>query len=388
MATELKKGMYWTGAVDWDLAEFHSFSVDGTSYNAYLILDEKNVLIDTVEAGKYEEMMERVKEIIDPKKIDYIVSNHSEPDHSGSVYRFHKETGARIIASERGKENLQALYGDADIQAVGDCEGLKIGKRTLSFHMIPMLHWPDSMVTYTDGVLFSNDAFGQHIASKERFDDEVKLEDALHEAEEYYANILMPYSNWVNPALEKLGNLDIQLIAPSHGVMWRAHIGDILEKYASWGRGDVEEKALVVYETMWGATEKMAQAIANGIGESVPVEVLDLGKGSESEIVRKLLTAKGLIVGSATQNNLPLPPVMKFLYYIVGLRPRNKVGAAFGSYGWGGGAVKVIEEHLEKAGIKSLGSIQEKFTPDISKCEEFGKKVGKEIKASLKEAKK
>ena len=379
MGTEIKKGIYWVGAVDWDLKEFHSFSVDGTTYNAYLILDEKNVLIDTVKTSHYGKMMEHIREIIDPTKIDYIVSNHSEPDHSGSIYRFHKETGARIIASEVGADNLRALYGDANIRVVRDGEKMKIGKRTLSFHMIPMLHWPDSMVCHTSGVLFSSDAFGQHLPTKERFDSQVKLDKALHEAEEYFANILMPYSSLINPALAKLGKLKLEVIAPSHGIMWKKHVVDIVKKYAEMGRGDTEERAVIVYDTMWGATEKMADAIARGMKKSLPVETFDLGIDSHSEIMRRVLGAKAVIVGSPTQNNLPLPPVMEFLYYTMGLRPKNKVGAAFGSYGWGGGAVKIVDEHLKKAGVNSLGTIQMKFTPDRKKCEEFGTELGKKI---------
>jgi anaerobic nitric oxide reductase flavorubredoxin len=274
----------------------------------------------------------------------------------------------------------------ADI-AVKEGSELKLGKRNLTFIPTPMLHWPDSMCTYLieDKILFSMDAFGQHLASSQRFDDEVGLGIIMPQATKYYANILMPFGDLIVKAAEKLGGIDIDMIAPSHGIIWRSHLSDILSAYTSWGKGETVNKALVIYDTMWGSTEKMALALAEGIaGEGIKVKVYNLIKSDHSDIIKEVLDARAILVGSPTLNNGMFPTVSQFLCYLKGLKPKGKIGAAFGSHGWAGGAVKAVQQELEAAGIDLMESgLAFKFVPDaeeLQKCADFGKTVAQCMK--------
>ena len=369
-AIEMRKGIYWVGAVDWSMRSFHGYSTRrGSSYNAYLILDEKITLIDTVKAPFVTELLERVSSVVDPKKIDYIISNHVEPDHSGSLPIMTKCCpNAKIVTSApNGLKGLTGRYGELPYQAVKTGETLSLGSRTLSFVATPMLHWPDSMVTYCpeEKILFSNDAFGQHLASNLRFDDENDLHIIMEEAKKYYANILMLYGKQAQTALSALGGLPIEMILTGHGISWRTHIPEILDAYKKWSAGELEEKAVVVFDSMWGSTERLARAITDAFtAKGIPVAYFDLRADHISDVITEVLTAKYLAVGSPTINNQMMPPVAAFLCYLKGFVPKGRQAFAFGSFGWGGQSVGLVEDELKAAGCEiCLEKIRVKDVP-------------------------
>jgi len=385
------ENIFWVGAVDWNVRNFHGFTYSthrGTTYNAYLIVDKKTALIDSVYGPFAEEMIERIREVIDPSKIDYVVANHVETDHSGAISEILKlAPKAKVVGTAKCKEGLQKHYfGNWDFQVVKTGDEISLGERSLRFIEAPMLHWPDSMFTYVekDALLLPNDAFGQHLATSKRFDDEVDEKILMEEAAKYYANILWPFSQLVIRKIEeiqKLG-LKISMIAPSHGIIWRSNPTKIVEAYLRWAKGEARNKILVVYDTMWSSTEKMAKAIVEGItSEGVETMLFRIPFSDRGDIIKELLEAKGILIGSSTINNGVLPTVAPFLEEMQGLRPRNKIAAAFGSYGWGGGAVKTIEEKLEKAGMQLVApALTVKWVPDkneIQKCFDFGKEFAK-----------
>lgn len=387
----LADGVYWVGAIDWNIRNFHGYSTHlGSTYNAYLVVDDKIALIDTVKAPFYEEMLARVKEIVALEDIDYVVSNHVEMDHSGSLPMIMKEARkARLITVEKFGENglRRTFHSDWPMDTVKEGSELELGKRKINFIPTPMLHWPDSMCSYLveDKILFSMDMFGQHLATSLRFDDEVGLDVVMPEAVKYYANILMPFGDLIVKVLAKLEGLEISTIAPSHGVIWRSHIDDIINAYALWGKAQSKKKALVIYDTMWKSTEKMAHALAQGIiSENIEVRLYNLTESDRSDIIREVLDARAVLVGSPTLNNGMLPIVADFLCYLKGLKPKGKLGAAFGSHGWAGGAVKLIEQELGQAGIEVIDSdLAIKFTPDESemqRCVDFGKAIAGRLK--------
>ncbi|BBB91313.1 MAG TPA: FprA family A-type flavoprotein [Methylomusa anaerophila] len=392
---ELAEGIYYVGAVDWNLRDFHGYTTTrGVTYNAYLIIDEKVCLIDNVKAPFSQELIERISQIVDPAKIDYVVTNHIEPDHSGSLPAIMaRAPQAKVIITDHGQTGIQKHYQqNYDFRVVKEGDTLKLGRHELKFIPLPMLHWPDSMATYLPGeqILFSNDAFGQHICTTKRFDDENNLHDELYEAEKYYANIIMPFGKIVLKALEKCKELPIKMIAPSHGIVWRSHIPEILAKYAMWGKGINVAKVIIAYDSMWGSTEQMARRILEGVAAAgVQGSFYKMAVSDRSEVIRDILTAGGLLIGSSTLNNGVLPNIAALLLYLKGLRPANKIGAGFGAYGWGGGAQATIEELLAKAGV----AVQEpgltlKWVPDkeeLNKCFEFGLTFGQKVLASIAE---
>ena len=355
-AIEIRPNIYWVGAIDWSMRSFHGYQTGrGTTYNAYLILDEKITLIDTVKEGFAPELLARIKSVIDPAKIDYIISSHVEPDHSGAIpFMMEHCPKAKIITSlPNGEKGLKAHYGDLPYQGVKAGDSLSIGQRTLQFVPTPMLHWPDSMVTYCpeEKILFSNDAFGQHLASNQRFDDENDLHTVMEEAKKYYANILMLYGKQAQSALAALSKLDIEIIAVGHGVMWRSHILDIIAAYEKWSEGELEDSAVVVFDTMWESTRKIADAIADAFTEKgICVHFHDLRVAPFSDVITDILTSKYLAVGSPTPNNQMLPPVAGFLCYLKGFVPKGRKAFAFGSYGWGGQSIAQIDAELKAAG--------------------------------------
>jgi flavorubredoxin len=369
---ELRKGIYWVGAIDWNVRDFHGYSTPfGTTYNAYLILHEKNVLIDTVKAPFYPEMVERISEIIDPLKIDVIVSNHVEMDHSGSLSQIVERIGnPMVITSERGKKGLEKHYKrPMNFKTVTTGESFSIGRRNLTFVEAPMLHWPDSMFTYLkeESLLFPNDAFGQHLASTQRFEDEVGGEVMRHAAK-YYANILWPLAPLILRKVEEVQKMGIpiSMIAPSHGLIWRRDPDRIVKAYVEWSQGKTGRKILIVYDTMWGSTELMAKAILKGVREEgAEVKLLHLRSNHRSDIIDEMLEAKGILFGSPTLNNRMFPTMGDFLTYMKGLKPKGKIFGLFGSHGWGGGAIKEMRENLqaEKFEVweKELGC---QFIPD------------------------
>ena len=388
--------IYWVGAIDWNIRHFHGFTYSthrGATYNAYLIVDKKIALVDTVQHPFAEEMIKRIKEVIDPSKIDYIIANHVESDHSGSIAEILKlAPNATVVGTANCQKGLEKHYfGNWKFQVVKTGDTLNLGERTLSFLEAPMLHWPDSMFTYIekDALLLPNDAFGQHLATSKRFDDEVDQNILMEEAAKYYANILWPFSTLVTRKIEevqKLG-LKIDMIAPSHGIIWRSDPMKIVKAYLKWAKGEAKKKVLIVYDTMWESTEKMAKAMLEGISsEGVEVTLFRLPFSDNGDIIAELLETKGLLVGSATINNGVLPTLAPFLREMEGLRPRKKLAAAFGSYGWGGGATGTIEKALKGAGMElAAPAMTVKWVPDkdeLQKCYEYGKEFAKKIKAT------
>lgn len=360
IATKIKEGIYWVGVIDWGLRSFHGYSTNfGTTYNAYLILDDKITLIDNVKEPFTEEMLSRISSVIDPSKIDVIISNHGEPDHSGSLLKLlnHAKHAKIYSASPNGVKILNAQYGELPVIGVKNGETLSIGKRTLEFYHAPMVHWPDNMVTYVpeEKILFSNDIFGQHLASSERFDGEYDLSLALREAKKYYANIVLPYTKQASKIKDVVSKLDIEMIATSHGLIWKDHIKEILDLYEEMTSVNKKNKAVIVYDTMWGSTEGIAELISEiFIQNNVSVVLYNINDTHDSDIVVELMDAKYLAVGSPTFNNNILPRIASFLAYIKGLAPVGLKYIAFGSYGWGGQSIGMIDETLQSLHYERL----------------------------------
>jgi flavorubredoxin len=390
---ELKKDVYWVGACDWNIRDFHGYSTPrGTTYNAYLIMDEKRALVDTVKKPFKNKLVHNICKIVDPKQIDYIIVNHVEMDHSGALPEMiDLIQPEKVICSPMGKKALLDHYHREDwpFEVVETGHEISLGRKTARFIETRMLHWPDSMLTYLkeDRILFSSDAFGEHWATSERFDDEVNRPELLAHAAKYYANILLLYSPLVQKLLaqvEKSG-LEIDVIAPDHGLIWRADPKGIIEAYAAWSRQQGKDKALIIYDTMWQSTETMAHAISAGLKqEGVEFKILNLKLNHRSDIMTEVLDAKALILGSPTLNNGMMPTMADFLCYMRGLRPANKVGAAFGSFGWSGEAVKLMNEALEEMKIQVITEgARIKYAPtheSLDLCVELGRKVGRAVK--------
>jgi flavorubredoxin len=387
----IAEDVFWVGVVDWNIRDFHGYTTSrGTTYNAYLILDQKTALVDTVRHTFGKELLRNIDDITSPEKIDYIIVNHVEMDHSSALPMMaEKAKNATIIASQKGKEAIIAHYGDNfQIQTVKTGDELKLGDRTLKFVEAPMLHWPDSMFTYVvpDKILMPNDAFGQHLASSQRFDDEVDEHVLMEEDTKYYANIIMPFGSLITRKIQEVSQLGVapKVIAPSHGIIWRSNPSRIVNAYLQWSEGKSKNKIVVVYDTMWGSTDKMAMAIAEGaIAEGVEVKMLKLRATDLTEVVTQILDSKAVIVGSPTLNNQMFPTLGYFLTYITGQKPKDKVWGFFGSYGWGGGAVRGMTEMARKAGFEvHEPGIEVKYIPtadDLKKCIELGKQFATEI---------
>lgn len=384
-AIKLCDDIFWVGGIDWDLRNFHGYLTQrGSSYNAYLILDEKITLIDTVKHYLVDELMERISITINPSKIDYIISNHVEMDHSGSIpMLMEKAPNASIITSPNGEEGLKAHFkGEYPYQIVKTGDTLSIGKRSLKFLLTPMVHWPDNMVSYMpeEKILFSNDAFGQHIASAERFDDEFPLDITLEEARKYYANIVLPYSPQVKKALEAASQLHIETIAPSHGLIWRKHVPEILREYKKWSSNTTEKKAVIIYDTMWHSTEKMAFAMRDAFEEKgFSVMLFNLQNNHISDIMTHVIIAEYICVGSPTLNKNIMPSVASFLTYLKGLSPKSRKAFAFGSFGWGSISVKQIDSYFKDLGFEVLDCFEVKYLPSDEKLEEIREKVKEKI---------
>jgi flavorubredoxin len=392
---EIAKGIYDVGVIDWNIRDFHGYSTyRGTSYNAFLILDEKIALIDTVKKDYSDQLIDNISKIIDPRKIDFVISNHTEMDHSGGLPRVMHRIGEDkpLYCSKMGAKNLARHFDRKwNYHALGTGDELRLGNRTLAFLETRMVHWPDSMFTYLkeDKILFSSDGFGQHYAGHERFDDQIGDDIMLH-AKKYYANILLLYSPLILKLLDNVSQmgLEIDMICPDHGVIWRKDPGRIINAYGKWARQEQEKKAIVVYDTMWHSTEAMADEIAAGIAdEGVSVRPMHIRTSHRSEIMTEVLDAAAVVVGSPTLNNQLFPTVSDFLVYMKGLKPTNKIGAAFGSYGWSGEAVKLINQELEAMNFDVIDSgIRIQYVPDkmgLAACFELGKKVGQAINEKI-----
>ncbi len=393
---EIKNGVHWVGAVDWDIKDFHGYSTyKGTTYNSYLILDDKITLFDTVKKPFKNDLLHNIYKVIEPSKIDYLVINHVEPDHSGSIPEMVEIIKPeKIFCSARGKKALLDHYHREDwpYEVVSSGQEVSIGKRTISFLETRMLHWPDSMFSYIkeDALLISSDAFGQHWATTERFNDEVDSPELMKHALKYFANILLPYAGLVQKLVADVQkmNLKIDMIAPDHGLIWRQNPLQIVEAYSKWSKQECRRKALLVYDTMWHSTEMMAKAIADGLIESgISVRLMNLACEHRSDIITELMDSKAVIVGSSTLNNGMLPRMADMLCYMKGLKPMNKFAASFGSYGWSGEAVKQIGKSLEEMKMKVFGpGISQQFVPDhegLKKCVDLGREIGAAIKESV-----
>ena len=389
----LAEGINWVGVVDWDIRDFHGYITRrGTSYNSYLIQDDKIALVDTVKHTFSNELLRNICDFVDPRKLDFIIINHVEMDHSSSLPTIARNAkNVTVIASQRGKDAIIEHYGaDFNIQVVKTGDTLKLGKRTLSFIEAPMLHWPDSMFTYVveDKILMPNDAFGQHLASSQRFNDEVDEHVLMEEAATYYANILMPLAPLITRKIQEVVKMDIpiDMIAPSHGVIWRSNPSKIIKAYEDWSSNTSKNKVVIVFDTMWGSTDKMARAIAEGVvSKDVEAKLLKLRAANRTEAMTEILDAKAVVVGSPTLNNGMFPTIGSFLTYATGLKPKGKLWSFFGSYGWGGGAVRNMMEIAKKAGFQiNEQSIEVKYIPkseDLKTCFKFGQQIAARIKA-------
>jgi flavorubredoxin len=397
-AIKVSDHVYWVGAIDWSIRDFHGYTTPhGSTYNAYLILADKITLIDTVKKPFLEEMLARIASVVDPSKIDYIVSNHSEQDHSGCLPQvIERVKPEKVFASAVGVKNLgDILHNNYPIQAVRDGETLSLGNMELTFMETRMIHWPDSMFAFLakDGLLFSQDAFGMHLATFERFADELPADMLEYEAATYYANIVLPYSPVVLNTLEKTAatGWKIRTIAPDHGPIWRKDLGFILDRYKKWAQQKPANKAVVVYATMWHSTESMAKAIAESLAQAgVPVRILSLNEAHRSEVIFELLEAGALIVGSSTLNNNMLPQMADVMTYIRGLKPVNLIGAVFGSFGWSGESVKDLEAALREMKVDVVAetvSVRHVPGPDaLQKCHELGQVVASELAKRLSQS--
>jgi flavorubredoxin len=379
MPVQLKDGIYWVGAIDWKLRDFHGYTTfRGATYNSYLIVDEKITLVDTVKVSFYQEMLERIRQIVDPSKIDYLICNHVEMDHSGSLPKFSKQfPNLKIYCTKAAQTGLTKYYGPGlPLETVKTGDMLKLGKRTLQFLEVPMVHWPDSMFSYIpeDKLLLSNDGFGQHIATSGRFDDEVDENEVMYEAAKYYANLLMHLSPLIQNTLKKVTDLklEIDMIAPSHGIIWRKDPGKIIKAYNDWSLYKSRDKVLIIYDTMWNSTEKMASTLLNTIMDAgVEAKLLKLRSTHRSDIMTDILDAKGLLIGSPTLHRNMFPTLASFLCYMKGLKPQKKVAAAFGSYGWSGEAVQQITDVLNEIKLDVIEpGVKAVYVPDDHETEQ------------------
>jgi flavorubredoxin len=387
---QIAEGVYDVGVNDWNIQDFHGYSTPlGTSYNAFLIVDEKVALVDTVKSEYADQLIRNISKVIDPRKIDYMISNHTEMDHSGSLARVMHRIGEEkpVYCSKMGHKNLSLHFANRlNYQPVTDGQELSLGKRTLAFLETRMLHWPDSMFTYLkeDQILLSSDAFGQHYAGFEKYDDVIG-DAIMPHAKKYFANILLPYAPLILKLVEKVTQmgLQIRMICPDHGVLWRTDPTKIINAYVRWSKQIPKRKAVVVYDSMWHSTEKMADAISAGLNaEGIAVRPMYLRKWHRSDVLTEVMDAKAVLVGSPTLNNGLFPTVSDFLTYMKGLKPKNKIGAAFGSHGWSGEATKIITKELEGMQFEMVDPLQHQYVPDsnnLDACYEFGRDIGRRI---------
>ncbi|MGD9872760.1 MAG: FprA family A-type flavoprotein [Kiritimatiellia bacterium] len=383
MNTSLRNNIDWVGYVDWNVRDFHGYETRrGSTYNAYLVRDGKNALIDTVKAGFGKQLLDNVRRLIDLRKIDYIVCNHAELDHAGSLPEVVAACPqAEIVCDDKCQKAL-ALHHDITgwkFKIVKDGDKLSLGKRTLVFVETPMAHWPESMATYVpeEKILFSMDGFGQHYASSGRFDDEEPLNTVMFEAKTYYANILMLYSKPIARVLSGVGGLDVEMIAPSHGVIWRRHVKEIMQAYSEWMVCKPKPKVLVIYDTMWKSTEKMAHAILEGAAKpGVDAKLFYIRASNTTTLATEMLDAATFAFGSPTLNGTLMPQAAAVLTYLKGLKPAGKAGFAFGSYGWAKGGAQEVNEYLEDMKVRILREpIQVQYVPradDLALCREAG----------------
>lgn len=396
-AVEIKPDVYWVGAIDWAIRDFHGYvTPNGTTYNNYLVMDDKITLFDTVKHDFAETTIENIRAVTDPSKIENIVINHIENDHVTSIDKImHLAPGATLYITEKGKKGLERFYDISSwkVKTVKTGDTLNIGRRNLLFIETPMIHWPDSMMTYIreDKILISQDGFGQHLATSARFDDEFvecaslfELDDAVID---YYANILMPFGTLIKnkiAEIQKLG-LEIDVIAPDHGIIWRRNPEKVLKMYLDMAGGAAELRVVIIYDTMWNSTEAMTLHLMRGIkDEGIDCKVIRLRATPTSVAIKEFWRSRGMLVGSPTLNNKMFPSVAEFLHHLAGLRPKDRIAGAFGSYGWGGGAVKEVYEDLKGMKLEAFEpGVEALYRPspaDAEKCYEFGREFAKKVR--------
>ncbi len=391
-AKKISDTVYWVGAIDWGIRDFHGYATRrGTTYNAYLIMADKITLIDCVKAPFKDEMLARIASVVDIEKIDYIVSNHAEMDHSGALPEVIKEVNPeKVFASPMGIKALNAHFDlGMEITGVKTGDELDLGNKTLSFIETRMLHWPDSMFTYLkeEEILFTQDAFGMHYATSNLFVDENDISVVKRECEKYFANILMPFANKIKALLKSVAemNLPIKIAASDHGPLFRnADIATVINWYSEWSEQPRSKKAVIVYDTMWGSTAKMANAIADGVASTgIEIKIIPLASSDRSEVATEMLEAGAFIVGSPTINNQIFPSLADVLTYLKGLRPHNLIGAAFGSYGWSGESVKQVNQYLTDMNVELVSDgIKNQYVPredKLKECFELGVQIGNKL---------
>ncbi len=394
---EIKPDIFWVGAIDWSVRDFHGYvTPNGTTYNNYLLMDEQITLVDTVKYDFEKVMTDNIISIVDPSKIKNLVINHIEPDHASGIARIVSlSPDITIYITAKGKKGLDRHFDTSNwnFKIVKTGDTLNTGKYSLMFIETPMLHWPDSMMTYIKEakLLISQDAFGQHIATSSRFDDEyiesasqAELDDSVID---YYANILMPFGQLIKTKIadiQKLG-LDIDMIAPDHGLIWRKNPGSIIQKYLDLANGKSSLSVCIIFDTMWHSTELMTIPLMHGIkDEGMDCKVIKLRATPMSVAIKEFWKSRGCLIGSPTLNNLLYPSVAEFLTHLRGLRPENRIIGAFGSYGWGGGAVREAYEAFNKMKLEVFEpGIQVLYKPSIedeTKCYDFARDFARKVK--------
>ena len=389
---QITKDVFSVGVIDWNMRSFHGntfITKNGVTYNSYLINDNEPALIDVVHKGFEDEFIKNILEIISPEKIKHVILNHLEPDHSGAIeYMAKVLKNAKFYGTAKLKEGLLKYYDlNIEITVVKTGDKINLGSNTLTFVEVPMVHWPDSMITYCPEkkILFSNDAFGQHIATNKTFTDEIGQDILWQEVTKYYANILWPLGPMIEKSINNLltMNLPIDFVAPSHGLVWRNNINKVIEKYLSWTKNEVKNKVVVVYETMWGSTQIMAREIVRALtNNNIEVKMFDIAKTDFAEVAYEMLEAKAFVIGSSTHDNEMLAYIAGYMHFLKGMKPKNRIAVSFGSFGWAGGAVKEIATNLSSFGIEVIDQISAKFKPnkeEIEKCYQAGEKLSKAL---------
>lgn len=396
MIFPIKGNVSWVGKIDWELRRFHGDEYSthrGTTYNAYLVEEEKTVLIDTVWKPFAEEFVEQLADY-NGLKIDAVVANHAEIDHSGALPELLRRIPETpVYCTANGVKSLKGHYHkDWNFQVVKTGDRLSLGDKELIFVEAPMLHWPDTMFAYLtgDNILFSNDAFGQHYASEFMFNDLVEQSELMFECLKYYANILTPFSKQVQKKIQEFLslNLPLDVICTSHGVIWRDHPQQIVDAYLRWADGYAEDQITIIYDTMWNGTRRMAEALAQGIqdvDDSVNIKLFNIARSDKNDVITEVFKSKGIAVGSPTINRGILTAVAALLEEIRGLKFQNKKAAAFGCYGWSGESVPMIAESLDKAGFEVVDQgLKVPWNPDaegIHSCLQYGRKLAEDFAA-------
>ena len=397
MVTELKPGIYWVGVVDWELRHFHGHELSthrGSTYNAYLIVDRKIALVDTVWTPFTGRLLENIRQVIDPARLDYIIANHAETDHAGALAEVRRQAPkAELVVSRRGAESIEGHFHQGwSYHKVKTGDRISLGESELLFIEAPMLHWPDSMFTYVAGrdLLLPNDAFGQHYATAFRFNDQVDQQELYEEAQKYYANILTPYSELVSRKINEFVGLKlpVDMIAPSHGVIWRQEPLQIVTQYAEWAQQKPARRAVVIYDTMWNGTRRLAEAIGEGLAEAgVDTKVFHAVTADRNDVLAEVFKAGAVLVGSPTLNRGLLPTIWPILQDLKGLHFKNKIAGGFGTHGWSGEGVGLIEAHLKDCGFEVVPEgPRATWQPDAAAVEAgraFGHKVGEALKARV-----